>query len=150
MNTSGKYIFRLGAVAFVLNWFWEMAQMFAYKSNPEDGWIQIHIFCTLASVVDALVTVGIYVLLTKIEMKKRIAFYSSAAALGALCAVVFERFAFAFGLWSYNETMPVVPALGVGILPLAQLALLVPLSIWLTGKLISRGRANKQRPARRQ
>lgn len=35
-----------------------------------------------------------------------------------------------FGRWSYSETMPVVPGLGVGLLPLAQWLLLPPIVLW--------------------
>ncbi len=59
-------------------------------------------------------------------------FYLFAAALGATCAVFFERFAFHFGLWTYSELMPVVPILETGLLPFMQLTLLVPSAIWLT------------------
>ena len=48
-----------------MNWIWEMAQMFAFKLKPEDSRIEILVFCTLASVVDALVTIGIYKMLSR-------------------------------------------------------------------------------------
>jgi hypothetical protein len=65
-------------------------------------------------------------------------FYLAAAFLGALCAVLFEWFAFRSGLWSYGEEMPVLPVIGTGLLPFVQLTLLVPLAIWLSLKLIQR------------
>ena len=114
--------------------------MYAYEQNERFGWFRIHFFCLLTSVVDALVTIGIYALLTKIGLTGKSAFYIFSALLGAVCAVVFEWFAFAFGLWSYNRLMPVTPFLGVGLLPFAQLTLLVPLSIWLTEALAGRRR----------
>ena len=109
-----------------------MAQMFAYKLKPEDSRIEVLVFCTLASVVDALVTIGIYKLLARFLSTNQAIFYLFAAAPGALCAVFFERFAFRFGLWTYSELMPVVPILETGLLPFMQLTLLVPLAIWLT------------------
>ncbi len=115
-----------------MNWIWEMAQMFAFKLKPEDSRIEILVFCTLASVVDALVTIGIYKLLSQFFSANQTVFYLFAAALGATCAVFFERFAFQFGLWTYSELMPVVPILETGLLPFMQLTLLVPSAIWLT------------------
>jgi hypothetical protein len=136
MKISGKRIFGLGAVAFVLNWVWEMAQMFAFELPSGVHTVLMTVFCTAATVVDALVTIGIYALLIKIGLKSlNAAFYFLAGALGATCAVVFERFAFAFGLWSYNDLMPLVPIIEVGLLPFIQLALLVPAAIALTEKL---------------
>lgn len=109
--------------------------MFAFEEKPGNSPLQVVVFCTLASVVDALVTIGIYALLVRMGLASRTAFYLLAAALGAACAVIFERFAFAFGLWGYGESMPVVPLVRVGLLPLAQLTILVPAAIRLTGKL---------------
>lgn len=131
MKSSDKHIFALGVIAFILNWFWEMTQMFAFETKPEGDRIRVFVFCTLASIVDALVTVGIYELLKKIAVANRAVFYSLAAAFGAILAVGFEWFAFQFELWKYNGKMPVIPILGTGLLPLAQLTLLVPLAIWL-------------------
>ncbi len=139
MDTGGKQMCVLGAVSFGLNFIWEIVQMFAYETDQQGGWIEIHLFCALASVIDAIVTVGIYALLKKIGFTRGTAAYVLAAALGAVCAIVFEFSASAFGLWSYNQKMPVVPFLGVGLLPLAQLTLLVPLSIRLAAKTGSSG-----------
>ncbi len=111
-----------------------MAQMFAFKLKPEDSRIEVLVFCTLASVVDALVTIGIYKLLSQFFSANQTVFYFLAAVLVAMCAVFFERFAFRFGLWAYSELMPVVPILETGLLPFMQLTLLVPLAIWLTKK----------------
>lgn len=36
-----------------------------------------------------------------------------------------------FDRWSYGEAMPVLPGLGVGLLPLAQWALLPPVVLWV-------------------
>lgn len=106
--------------------------MFAFKLKPEDSRIEVLVFCTLASVVDALVTIGIYKLLSQFVSANQTVFYFLAAALGAMCAVFFEWFAFHFGFWAYSETMPVIPFLKVGLLPFVQLTLLAPLAIWLT------------------
>lgn len=132
----------LGAVAFGLNFIWEIAQMFAYATDQQDGLIEIHLFCALASVIDAIVTVGIYALLKKTGFHRGTALYFLGAAFGAVCALVFELSASFLGLWSYNQMMPVVPFLGVGLLPLAQLTLLVPLSIWLAGKIAVQSRVD--------
>ena len=54
-----SFCIRLFAVSLGLNWLWEMAQMFAFKLELEDSRTEVFVFCTLASVVDALVTIGI-------------------------------------------------------------------------------------------
>lgn len=134
MKVSTKFYFILAAVGFSLNLIWEMAQMYAYEQNEQFSWFRIHSFCTLASVIDAGVTIGIYGLLSRINLSNPFSFYLLAALFGAICATFFEGFAFRFELWKYNRAMPIVPIIGVGLLPFAQLTLLVPLAIWLTQK----------------
>ncbi|MEP6902291.1 MAG: hypothetical protein ABJA66_11105 [Actinomycetota bacterium] len=138
MQNSIKFYALLAAIAFGLNWLWEMAQMFAFEIKPEDGLGKIFLFCTLAAVIDALVTIGIYVLLMKFNLANRKVFYPLTILLGAICAVGFELFALRFELWSYNRTMPVVPFLEVGLLPLIQLTTFVPLAIWLANRIVCR------------
>ena len=135
MNDSTKNFYTgLAGIAFGLNWIWEMAQMFAFEIKPEESRLQIFFFCTLASVIDSLVTIGIFGLLTRINLSNLILFYLLAVLLGALCAFIFEWFAFRFELWKYNSVMPIVPIIGIGLLPFVQLTLLVPLAIWLARK----------------
>ncbi len=133
-NSSLIFYGILSVIAFGLNWIWEIGQMFAYAAEDGNSWTKSFLFCTLASVVDAIVTVAIYVFLKLLVKPSSAKFYLCAAISGALCAVGFEWFAFRFGLWSYGERMVVLPVLGVGLLPFVQLTLLVPLAIWLTRK----------------
>ena len=135
----------LFAVSFGLNWIWETAQMFAYAVEPaEKMWTHILLYCTAATMVDALVTIAIYGLLLRmlkppaLSEAKRWKFYPAAAFWGALCAVLFEWIDFRFGLWSYREEMPVLPFIGTGLLPFVQLTLLVPLAVWVSLRLVQR------------
>lgn len=131
---ADKFYLILAVTAFGMNWIWEMAQMFAFEIKPEESRSQVFLFCTLASVIDAAVTIVIYHLVSRFNLSNQILFYLSAALLGALCAAFFEWFAFRFELWRYNQAMPIVPLIGVGMLPFVQLTLLVPLAIWLARK----------------
>ena len=54
--------------------------------------------------------------------------YAVLATLGFAMAVIVERVASASGMWSYNEHMPMIPGLEVGLLPILQLTVLFPLS----------------------
>jgi hypothetical protein len=84
------------------------------------------------------VTISIYGFLAQIlKRTNRFEFYFAAAFLGAWCAVFFEWLARFSNLWSYNKEMFVIPLLETGLLPFAQLTTLVPMAIWLTGKLRS-------------
>lgn len=109
--------------------------MFAYDKKPGESPEEVFIFCTLAAVIDALVTLGINRVLEFFVNRRGALFFLCAGLLGAICAVGFERFAFLFNLWSYSEQMPILPLIKVGLLPFLQLTLLVPLVIWLTRKI---------------
>ena len=74
-------LFALAATAFALNWIWEMAQMFAYAKKPADSFAETFIFCTLASIVDAVVTLAIYAILRFLMKSGSAVFYLSAAIL---------------------------------------------------------------------
>ncbi len=126
----------LFAVAFIVNLIWELSQMFAFQSTPGSDLVGALFFCSLASLVDAGTTVAIYSFLIFVMNPTGKIFYFSAAILGALCAVVFEWFAFRFNLWSYGQQMIVLPIIDIGLLPLVQLTFLVPLSIWMSKHLV--------------
>lgn len=135
---------RLLAVGFGLNWVWEIGQMFAYRAGAEKSVREILFFCTLGSVVDALTISAIYGT-TKVFLKPHgWKFYLTAALFGAASAVVFEKLAFAFGWWSYNEEMPLVPFIGTGLLPFLQLTLLAPFAIWIAESLRGTSGKNKK------
>lgn len=108
--------------------------MFAFEIKPEESRFKVFLFCTLASVIDAVVTLLIYGVLKSLIKTMSVKFHLAAAFLGACCAVFFEWFARLFNLWSYNEKMIVIPFLETGLLPFLQLSLLVPSAIWLAGK----------------
>jgi hypothetical protein len=128
----------LFVVSFGLNWIWEVAQMFFYKVKPAEMWTHILLYCTLATVIDAFVTLISYKLTTVLvrnryrESNNEWKPYALMALFGAIWAVFFELVASEFGLWSYNERMPLVPVIKVGLSPLLQLTLLMPTALFLT------------------
>lgn len=140
LKISGSISRRLFVTAFLLNWIWEGGQMFAFRVAWT--WWACFFYCTLATVVDALATLIIFLLLTgfstppdkNFRMSKTV--LANAALLGAICAIAFEQLAFTYNLWAYNELMPTLPILGTGLLPFLQLTILIPLAIWLVHKTI--------------
>jgi hypothetical protein len=56
---------------------------------------------------------------------------AAAMIIGVVVATAVEMHALATNRWSYSELMPVVPIVGVGVLPLLQLAMLTPVSVWI-------------------
>ncbi|HEX6622087.1 MAG TPA: hypothetical protein VF064_00135 [Pyrinomonadaceae bacterium] len=134
----------LFAVSFAVNWVWEMSQMSAYAPMPGHTWKEVTLFCTAASVGDAVLTLLIVGAGALVARRRSwvAAFgwkaYAGAAFLGGVSAVVIEWAAVGSGYWSYAGAMPRVPLLEVGLWPFAQLALLVPFSLWAAGRLVDR------------
>ena len=120
-------------VSFALNWIWEMAQMPAFVETAGRSWRQTTLQCAVFSVGDAMVMLVIYgiavVAARRITKMKRTKFYLFVSALGAVAAVFIELVANAMGSWTYSERMPVL--LGLGLLPILQLATLGPVSLWI-------------------
>lgn len=137
-HSTKSFYYRLAVVSFALNWVWEIGQMVVFAVSA--SWIKSLIFCTLAAVFDLLTTFAVYgvaaFIARRLDWKQNYRrFYLTAAVLGALSAVMFEKIAFVAEWWSYNEKMPVVPIINTGLLPLAQLTILVPFTIWLSRRL---------------
>ena len=121
--------------AFGLNWLWEMIQMPAYVEMAGRSWGETALPCARAALGDVAMTLGIYGIgslsagRSSWGMDHQWNVYLAAALLGGLCAAAYEWNSLATGRWSYNEHMPIVPVLGVGLWPQLQLMLLVPSSL---------------------
>ena len=139
MNLRQKIRFfaAIAAAAFVLNWIWEMIQMRAYAGMPARPWNEAAAICTIATLGDVVITLTIYFLGA---LAARRLFWASAnswnvyvflAVVGFVSAACIERQALAVHAWGYNQKMPVVPYLQVGLWPLLQLTTLVPGAVWI-------------------
>jgi hypothetical protein len=144
-----RYLIILAAGSFVLNWLWEMAQMFAYEEMAGRAWPQTVFTCTVATFGDVLTTLAVYgcIALIRRNVHWRLDAswrdYALAGALGAAIAVAIEKVAITSNQWSYTDAMPVVPMIQVGLLPLLQLTLLIPLTISVAAQFCRVGERNQ-------
>ena len=109
----------------------------AFDDTAGRSWRSTAVMCTAASLVDAAATFGIY-LIVALVLRRRLwglgsnwRHYLAAALLGLAVAVVIEKVTVPLGLWSYSSRMPIVPVIEVGLWPMLQLTLLVPIAIRL-------------------
>ncbi len=121
-----RFLVSLLVAAFAMNWIWEMSQMYLYRDMSEMNFSKAMIYCTLATFVDSVLTVGAYSLG---RCFSREVLYVFMALFGATCAMAIEFAALSLGIWSYETSMPSVPFLNIGILPLIQLSVLMPLAL---------------------
>jgi hypothetical protein len=129
-----RFFAALPVAAFALNWLWEIVQMPAYEP-PAQASASTALAHVVPSLGDVALTFAVYGVCALAAGRWRLARtwneYAAAVLLGGACAVAYEWKALASSWWSYSSRMPVVPLLGVGLWPVLQLALLVPLAFWL-------------------
>lgn len=117
----------LVASAFLLNLAWEFGVcelFYVEKLFPQTPGGMLWV-----TAGDVIMTLVIFVL--SVRVRSRGLRYGSAAGWGVLLAAIVELHALRTDRWGYTGLMPVIPPLGVGVLPLVQLALLPVLSIAL-------------------
>lgn len=115
-------------VSFALNFTWEMLQMPLFRDTDWSpaSWV----LCAAASLGDAAFSAAAYAALA---VWHRDAWWIRGRSLldltlvvtgGMLSAFLGEWITLALGWWSYSSLMPLVPGLGVGVVPFVQLAAL--------------------------
>ena len=129
------------AIGFLVNLVWENAQAFLYVGYR--GFIEHFWTCFVASVIDALVILLVYLILALIykdlywPRRNTYVRYMVVALAGGTLALGFELWALTVGEWNYTGLMPVLPGLEVGLSPLIQLILL-PILTYHIGTSITR------------
>lgn len=132
-------VVRILAVAFLLNWIWEATHAAAYVESTGPFLYRLR-HCLPMAGTDALWTLALWGLATAIwwRTERGALRLATLAVLGAVTAVVVERIALADGRWTYNALMPIIPIVGVGLWPVAQMVVLPVLAVWLgRGRLMS-------------
>jgi len=130
------------ALSVVFHLVWENAQAPLY-AGYENFWQH---FWICLSVIPGDVTITLAAYFAVAFWRRNMAFvgamrFSDALATG-LCAtlvsVVIEWFSLATGRWAYGSVMPILPGLGIGLLPVLQMMIIPPVTLYLTGKLMKR------------
>jgi hypothetical protein len=107
---------------------WEMAQAYLYA--PMGDWVTATIRCFGAAVVDGAIVLGIAAAGAAAFRQGDwfrqldIARTAFSAATGGGVAVAIEYFSLKAGRWDYEPLMPIIPYLGVGLVPVIQLMIL--------------------------
>ena len=113
------------AIAFGLNFVWEMAQASLYVSMGS-AWEATR-RCLVASVGDGAMVLAVLVatlaLAGRASVERQ---YVVSVALALAVAVAVEWWGLSQGRWAYLPEMPRVPGTAFGIVPLLQLAVLTP------------------------
>lgn len=120
-------IFLIFPLSFILNLIWENLHSLLYFGYM--GGKITELILVRASIFDAVIISLIslpFVCIPRLRQKSWLTIF-----IGVLVAIFIELHALNTGRWAYNEYMPIVPILGVGLTPVIQLGLLGYLSYWL-------------------
>jgi len=115
-----KKLLLVFVIAFILNFIWEYLHSLLYGSNMGGPITGVILF--IASVLDAIIIVIISAPFIYKENYKKLSWLI--IVFGIIIAIVIEKFALATGMWTYNDYMPIIPYLSVGLTPTIQLGFL--------------------------
>ena len=122
-----KKIFFIFLLSFSFNLIWENLHFYLYAGYM--GGTITEAILLRASVVDAIIITFLsfpFVFIAKLRNKNWIIIF-----IGIAVAILIEWHALRTERWVYNEYMPIIPILSVGLTPTIQLGLLGYLSYWL-------------------
>lgn len=131
----------LVVVSFALHLVWEFFHVRLYTDYEHLTTLPIWLWATLG---DALYTLGAFALVSAFkgghEWLGRVGMRDCLAlvAVGFFLALFVEYKALAFGRWAYLPEMPIIPILNVGLTPVVQMSILLPLSVLVASLLYRR------------
>ena len=130
--------------SFLLSFFWEVQQMPFYQVSNEFSCFDRTRNCTLATVGDVGISLTAFWVVAALAKSRRWVHQPSLKQItiftlvGVVITVVFEVLATRlFGVWEYAASMPTIPLLGTGLVPLLMWLLMPPLTIWFVKRQLS-------------
>ncbi|MDI1340182.1 hypothetical protein [Polaromonas sp.] len=128
----------LFVISVLLNFPWEVAQMPLYVE--EGSWFEFALHCIIPSLGDGLIVMLIFGVGWAVRGRSDWtdqpgwAAYVLMLMTGFSVAVIVEWVGF-YGLnrWSYTASMPLLPGLGIGVVPILQMLILPPVIFRITG-----------------
>ena len=132
----------MAVISFILNEVWELLQMPLYE---QPIYKMGHIaFCTLGALADMIMVLLLYVCFGFIYKNAFWIWQSNWVKIfvvmltGAIGAVFSEKRHLLIGSWSYDQSMPIVPFVNVGLSPVLQFLLLPVIIYFLSLYIISK------------
>lgn len=129
----------LATVSFFLHLAWEKAHIRLYTGYEAlEGTLPVYLHATFGDVVYTLIAVGAALFFRgeRLRREPQSRDYALVALIGFAIAVFVEVKAIALGRWAYTDAMPLV--FGLGLSPLLQMTVLLPLSVYITIRIARR------------
>ena len=138
--TSKSLIIWISLIAFVLNFIWENLHAGLYAEYDYFMKSIYFLGCTLGDVALTFIIYGLVAVVLKDRYWIRNFNFRSfviVLIMAGLVAFVAEWVAVELNFWSYNDKMPIIPFLGIGLSPFLAILINPTLSFILTHKIIS-------------
>ncbi|MFW6274188.1 MAG: hypothetical protein ACOC17_04680 [Halanaerobium sp.] len=142
MRKTLKLIFIFSIVQLILHGIWEYTACGIFYTMEGQGFIEHQILMLSATVGDVFIALGLFFILAFVN-KKSDWFMEKwerkdiviSTLYSILIAFYFEAHALHINRWGYQDNMPLVPGTSIALVPVIQLALLLPLGFILTKKI---------------
>lgn len=131
-----KKLFYYLGIGFLLSFMWEISQSWLYMPHFQ-GVIDLILMHAKAAIGDVVMLLIVHIVMSLFDrnwkwVKNGKSFkYFIIAALGFVCALIVEKYALITGRRAYNDMMPIIPYLKVGLIPILQMMIIAPLSLFL-------------------
>lgn len=141
LRDTSKQIILLSVVAFIFNFIWENVQAPLFQGYT--SFWQNFSMCLLATIGDVVIILLVYFFVSL--LKDNYSWISTLhstdifvlASVGFFIAILIEYRALLFDTWAYTSTMPIIPYVKVGLTPVLQMVLLLPLTMYIVKKISS-------------
>ena len=131
---------RLLAVALPLYFAWEMAQAPFFTGMPT-GWVRATLMCAQAAVGDAVLVAAVAIAGALLYRDRgwfvppSLLRYVVVVVAGVTLQIAVEWvMVHRLDRWGYASNQPILPVVRLGILPVLQPIVLLPLTFWLTAR----------------
>lgn len=137
LSRASSLLATLYVASVLVNFLWEVPQMVFYEWWGA-SWSTGLLVCLLAALGDGFLVLSLYgfgwALFRRRDWILQPGFsgYSLLVLAGIGIAVAIEMHALAWNRWAYTTLMPLIPGLGVGFVPVAQIMILPTLIAFIT------------------
>ncbi len=133
------HLAQLAVFAFCLHIIWERAHVHLYKDYEGlSGRLPITLW---AAIGDVLYTLGAVLLIALLKNNfdwipsATLSDFVALSIVGLVIALYVEYRAFVLRRWAYTSAMPLIPVLKVGLSPILEMVVLLPLSVGVVASL---------------
>lgn len=144
MSKTFRLISIFSVVELILHGIWEYTACGLFYAMEGQGFIEHQLLMIQATIGDVFIALGLFMILAFVNhsfswflQKWERKDFIISTLYSTLVAFYFEAHALHLGRWGYQSTMPLIYGTSIAVVPVIQLALLLPLGFLITKKIYS-------------